>query len=153
MPDGRAGSGSPRGHGADTPHEHLEELARDECMLRLRARGVGRIGVAAPDGVAVFPVNYAVAEDAVIVRVRRGGVIDAATRDAVVALEIDHADSQYHEGWSVLVQGRCTQVDDPAELDALAQVPLEPWGDAARDVCLRIALDSVTGRTITHRAI
>jgi len=134
-------------------HEHLQAMRRDECLLRLRAHGVGRLGVRSGDGVAVFPVNYAVADDSVVVRVRRGGALDAATRDARVALEIDHADTLYHEGWSVLVVGPCTHVSDPDELGALSHLPLLPWGDEGRDLCLRIAMESVTGRSIHHRAI
>ncbi len=132
-------------------HDHLEDLERGECVLRLRAHGVGRIGVAPHGRVAVFPVNYAVDGDSIVVRVRRHGGLDDATRDAYVAVEIDQADPMYHEGWSVLVQGRCDHVTDPGELEALAHLPLLPWGDSDRDLYLRVAMESVTGRHIHHR--
>ncbi len=142
------------GTGADVggvSHDHIETLERDECVRRLAAHGVGRIGVAHRDGVGIFPVNYVVDGDSVVVRVRPDGELDEATRDSPVAIEIDHADNMYHEGWSVLVQGQCTHVTDPRELGALSHLPLLPWGGSDRDVYLRIALERVSGRHIHHR--
>jgi uncharacterized protein len=136
---------------ASASHDHIEILERDECIRRLAAHGVGRIGVVSRGKVAVFPVNYLVDGDSVIVRVRRDGGLDEATRGTFVAIEIDHADSMYHEGWSVLVQGRCAHVTDPEELDALGHLPLLPWGGPDRDTYLRVAMESVSGRHVHHR--
>jgi nitroimidazol reductase NimA-like FMN-containing flavoprotein (pyridoxamine 5'-phosphate oxidase superfamily) len=134
-------------------HDHLEGLEREECVRRLQEHGVGRIGVVAGGRVGIFPVNYTLDGDSVVVRVRHDGELDEATRDAFVALEIDHADPLYHEGWSVLVQGRCSHVTDPEELAALAHLPLLPWGGIDRDLFLRIPMEAVSGRHIHHRAV
>ncbi len=133
--------------------DHLERLERDECIRRLEAHGVGRIGVVAHGSVGIFPVNYAVAGDSIVVRVRHDGVIEKGTHGTAVAIEIDYADSMYHEGWSVLVQGRCEHVSDPDEIAALDHLPLLPWGDSERDLYLRVAMESVSGRHIHHRAV
>ena len=114
---------------------------------------MGRIGVQSGGKVLIFPVNYSVDGDSIIVRARRAGGLDEATCDAFVAFEIDHADSQYHEGWSVLVQGRCTHVTDAAEIESLSHLPLLPWSGSERDLYLRVHLDNVTGRSIDHRAV
>ncbi len=140
-------SGDPRSQ------DHLEDLGRAECIRRLEAAGVGRIGVSSGEKVLIFPVNYAVERDCIVVRARRGGGLDDATRDSIVAFEIDHADSQYHEGWSVLVQGHCSHVTDPKEIESLAHLPLLPWGGSERDLYLRVRMDHITGRSIDHRAI
>ena len=134
-------------------HDHIEPLARDECIRRLEARGVGRLGVETHGGVGIFPVNYVVDGDSIVVRVRRDGVLDERTDGTVVAVEIDEADSMYHEGWSVLVQGHCVHVRDAGELGALEQLPLLPWGGADRDLYLRVSMESVSGRHIHHRAV
>jgi len=137
---------------APASHDHIESLERGECIRRLAAHGVGRIGVESHGKVAIFPVNYVVDGASVVVRVRHDGELDEATRDTFVAIEIDHADSLYHEGWSVLVQGRCTHVTGSDELDALDHLPLLPWGGPDRDLYLRVAMESVSGRDIHHRA-
>jgi nitroimidazol reductase NimA-like FMN-containing flavoprotein (pyridoxamine 5'-phosphate oxidase superfamily) len=135
------------------PHDHLERLERDECIRRLEAHGVGRIGVVARGSVGIFPVNYVVAGDSIVVRVRRDGAIEEGTHGVAVAVEIDHADSMYHEGWSVLVQGHCVHVTDADEIDALEHLPLLPWGDSERDLYLRVSMESVSGRHLHHRAV
>jgi nitroimidazol reductase NimA-like FMN-containing flavoprotein (pyridoxamine 5'-phosphate oxidase superfamily) len=127
-------------------------MTPDECRQRLQSRGVGRIGVLADRMVEIYPVNYVVDGDDVVVRVRRGGQIDVGSQEgAWVALQIDHADARYHEGWGVLVHGHCTHVDDPDELARLARLPLTPWGDAGRTLFLRISMESVTGMRIHHQ--
>jgi len=133
--------------------DHLERLERDECIRRLESHGLGRIGVVAQGSVGIFPVNYVVAGDSIVVRVRHDGVIEKGTHGTVVAIEIDHADSMYHEGWSVLVQGHCVHISDPDEIAALDHLPLLPWGDSERDLYLRVAMESVSGRHIHHRAV
>ena len=89
----------------------------------MKAHGVGRVGATLRGRPIVYPVNYAVHEGAVIISTRAGGDIDLATNDAWTALEIDGADSLYHEGWSVLVLGRATHVSDPDELARLESRP------------------------------
>jgi hypothetical protein len=134
-------------------HDHLESLTPEECRQRLQAQGVGRIGVLADGMVEILPVNYVVDGDDVIVRVRHGGQIDVGSQDgAWVALQIDHADARYHEGWGVLVHGHCDHVTDPEETARLARLPLTPWGDGGRNLFLRISMESVTGMRIHHRA-
>jgi hypothetical protein len=137
------------GNGCDS--DHLEALDRDECILRLKAHGVGRVGATLYGRPLVYPVNYALHDDAVVIRTRAGGDIDQATDDAWVALEIDGSDSLYHEGWSVLVVGRATHVRDPFELARLRLVRLSPWADESRCSVVRIPLDEVSGRRLRHR--
>jgi len=137
--------------GGPVAHDHIETLGREECVRRLAAHGVARIGVEHRGGVGIFPVNYVLDGDSVVVRVRPDGVLDEATRGTLVAIEIDHADTMYHEGWSVLVQGRCTHVSDPGERDSLGHLPLLPWGGSDRDLYLRVAMERVSGRHIHHR--
>ncbi len=153
MSDGGFASGANGQSAFGASSDHLESLGRDECIRRLKAQGVGRIGVQSHGRVAIFPVNYVVDHDSVVVRVRHDGGLDRSTDGTFVAFEIDHADNLSHEGWSVLVQGHCAHVGDPAELVALERLPLLPWGGPDRDLHLRIAMDSVSGRHIHHRTV
>jgi hypothetical protein len=134
-------------------HDHLESLERPECLLRLQAHGVGRIGITIHGRPAIFPVNYVVHEDTIVLRTRGGGELATATDQVVVALEIDGFDTTYHEGWNVLVVGLATHVSDPIELSGLKGIRLSPWAGEDRDCLVRIALDEVTGRRLHHRAI
>ena len=130
--------------------EYLEDLDRDECVRLLEGRGVGRIGTTVRARPVIFPVNYVVHDNDVLFRTRRGSDLEVATRDAVAAFEIDGMDDFYHEGWSVLVVGRCSHVSDPAELDQLQTVRLSPWAGERRDRYVRISMEMVSGRRIRH---
>lgn len=136
---------------APTRTAHLEELTRDECIVRLESTGVGRVAAVLDSRPYISPVNYVVHEDAVIFRTRSGSRVHMATLDSYAALEIDSVDFMYHEGWSVLVQGRSSHVIDPDEVITLAQVCVAPWVDDARDSFVRIRFDEVRGERISHR--
>ena len=157
MPVSSSTSAIEGGHGDRDGHEssgtdHLEALDRDECILRLKQHGVGRVGAILRGRPIVYPVNYAVHESAVLIRTRVGGDIDLATTDAWAVLEIDGADNLYHEGWSVLVVGRATHVSDPDELVKLKLMRLSPWADERRHRVVSIPLDDVSGRRLHHRS-
>jgi uncharacterized protein len=130
--------------------EYLEALDRDECLRLLEGRGVGRIGITVLDLPAIFPVNYAVHDNEILFRTRGGSDLDVATREMMAAFEIDGTDGLYHEGWSVLVVGRCSHVTDPAELDEIQDVRLSPWAGEDRDLYVRIPMEMVSGRRIHH---
>jgi Pyridoxamine 5'-phosphate oxidase len=131
--------------------EHLEILDPAECRLLLEERGVGRIGGALHGHPVIFPVNYVVLDDAIVCRARRGGDLERATCNVLVAFEIDRADNIYHEGWSVLAVGRSSHMTDPSELAQFQGLHLLPWAGEERDLFVRISLDEVSGRRIHHR--
>lgn len=132
-------------------HEHLEILDRVECLQLLEGRGMGRIGAVVRGHPVIFPVNYVVFNDAILFCAKRGGDLDRATLNVTTAFEIDGTDNIYHEGWSVLVIGRCIHLTEPVELDQLQAVILSPWAGEGRDLFVRISLDEVSGRRILHR--
>lgn len=131
--------------------EHLEELGREECLRLLKAHGVGRVGASVQCRPIIYPVNYTLADDSILFLTRPGGDLDKATEGTIVAFEIDSADFAYHEGWSVLVVGRSAHVSDPAALIRARQVSLLPWAGEERTSMVRIVLDHVSGRRISHR--
>lgn len=129
----------------------LRVLPRDEC-IRLLATielSLGRVAFIDQARPVVLPVNYRVRDDAVIFRTDPGSKLDAATRGAWVAFEVDHVDAWWQEGWSVLVHGRAEHVEDPGELERLQQLlPLHPWAPGAKTHYVRIPMTHVSGRQI-----
>jgi len=136
-------------HGAMRMNVHeLELLAPEECEQLLAQRNVGRVGVSVGALPVVLPVNYAMLDGDVVIRTGAGTKLDAALAGCVVAFEIDHVDPFYHEGWSVLVQGRATVINDPAQVDAARRLPLRPWAPGSRDRYVRIPAEVISGRRI-----
>lgn len=120
----------------------LAVLDGPECWDLLRSQPVGRIAWSGSQGMSVVPVNYAVAEDeAIVLRTTPYSLLARDVADRDVAFEVDHVDAAHHEGWSVLVRGRCVRQRHTPEHP-------EPWVTGPRFLGLRIEVRSVSGRRV-----
>jgi uncharacterized protein len=126
----------------------LAELSRAECLRLLATVAIGRISYTRQALPAVEPVNFALADGAIVIRTDAGGKLAAATRRAVVAFQADDLDLVLRSGWSVTVVGRCEEVTDAGEVARLDRLGLESWAPGARDHFLRIVPAIVTGRKL-----
>jgi len=133
--------------------EGLGLIDEAECLVLLASQSVGRVAVSVGAVPAVFPVNFGVLDNTIVFRTAAGTKLDVATRNSVIAFEVDKIDPVYHEGWSVLVVGMAEELTDPATLQRALDLPLAPWAPGSRDhvVCVRPEL--VSGRRIVHRAV
>lgn len=126
---------------SDVRPGRLEVLSADECWELLHTRPVGRVGWSGIEGVSVVPVNYAIDRETVLLRTTPYSLMarDCAGRE--VAFEVDEIDAERHEGWSVLVRGRCERQERAADEP-------HPWATGSRVLGLRITVRSLTGRRI-----
>jgi uncharacterized protein len=129
--------------------QELQALTPGECELLLAQTTVGRVGISVGALPVVLPVNYAMLDGDVVIRTGAGTKLDAALTGAVVAFEVDHIDPVYHEGWSVLLQGRATEIVDPDDVERARRLPLNPWAPGTRDRYVRIPVEVISGRRIT----
>lgn len=128
--------------------EELMELGRSECETLLRRGVVGRVALATPTGPHIVPLNYAVSEGDVVVCTTPYSLLGTYGRDHLLAFEVDHFEYPRQRGWSVVVRGRATAVDDSEELRTLVRVLPRPWATGSRSLYLRIPLTEVTGRRL-----
>jgi uncharacterized protein len=128
--------------------QELQMLSPAECERLLAHTTVGRVGISIGALPVVVPVNYAMLDGDVVVRTGAGTKLDAALAGSVVAFEVDHVDPVYHEGWSVLLQGRASEIVDADELDRARRLPLRPWAPGTRDRFIRIPAEVLSGRRI-----
>ena len=138
----------PPGQGHALLHPRLRDLTPQECRALLSTHGVGRLALTTRDGPAVFPVNYEVADDALLFRTTPGAA-PAAAVGTEVAFEVDHVDEAMSQGWSVLALGRAEAVTDPdaaRRLDERAHS--RPWAGGERTLWVRIRPERLTGRRI-----
>lgn len=141
----------PPGRGRAGRHPELRELSKQQCEAHLQAGGVGRVVFMARRGPVAHPVNFAVSEGDVLVStsVTHAQLLEEQPR---LSFEIDRVDEPMGEGWSVLVTGRASRVDDPDEVVELAALGLVPWAGGRRHVLVRIHPDEITGRLIVQPA-
>ena len=127
------------------------ELTERECLELLATQDVGRLGVVEGGYPLVFPVNYALDGDAIIVRTDAGTKLDAA-RMARVGFEVDHINRDMASGWSVLVKGAAVELYPASDAYRHARaVAATPWVPGDKGHVLRIAPVSITGRLLTTR--
>ena len=67
---------------------------------------------------------------------------------SLVAFEVDEIDYEWHNGWSVLIEGRIERVDDVEQLHRLHAAWPRPWVDGARNVVARVTPREITGRRL-----
>ena len=127
-------------------HHGLELLEVEECLSLLRSKSVGRLGLSASSLPIVLPVRYLVDDDRILLATGRDTRMAAATHDTVVAFEVDDFDSDDMTGWSVMVQGRASELVD--HVDAVGAEELSSWigSDPVRCVC--IPMEIVSGQRL-----
>ena len=104
-------------------HSGLGVLSREECLRRIRSARVGRVAF-----------------------VENGEPV-------ILAFEVDAFDVERLAGWSVVIRGVASVVDDQAEVTRLATFGVMPWADLAeRTNWVRIRAYSLTGREVVHPA-
>ena len=126
----------------------MEILDRAHSLRLVASAAVGRLAIHAGALPAIVPVNFALTDEAVVLRTSTGSKLQQAIDNAVVAFEVDDYDTLRHTGWSVNIVGIARQVTDPVALEELRRVPLAHW--APGDAChlVTIGLDVVSGRRI-----
>ena len=87
------------------PTSEIRELPEERCWELLADHDVGRLAVSVMNRPDIFPVNYVVADGAIMVRSAPGQKFAAATLGTAVAFEVDALDETTKTGWSIVVQG------------------------------------------------
>jgi uncharacterized protein len=128
----------------------LEVLSPEECLQHLATHPtrVGRIAFVADGWPVVLPVSYALHRGDVVFRTSLGTKLDTVHRQAPVGFEVDDVDPATSAGWSVLIQGRASEVADLGELSALQALPLRQWVPGVRNRWVRIEAVRTTGRRL-----
>lgn len=130
----------------------LEVLEREECLRLLTTASFGRVALNSKALPIVLPVNYALGEHGIVFRTARGTQLAAATRNTIVAFEVDEIDVIRHTGWSVLVTGMAREITDPTELDDVNRLPLDHWAPATSNRYVCVSMELMSGRrTISDR--
>ena len=133
-----------------TDHTGLEVLDLETCLARLVAVPVGRLAFHLDGELTILPVAHTLDGVDVCFRTTGDSKIQAAVDRDAVAYEVDEFDAETKTGWSVLVQGTATIVDDEADVRRLDQAARAPWVPPHREAStwVRIRTQSITGRAL-----
>ena len=128
----------------------LVELDAEQCYRLLATHEIGRLGVNAEHFPLIFPVNYALDRDAIVVRTQRGTKLTAAGH-ANVTFEVDDIDRRTRSGWSVLVRGLAEEVTSAHRAELIERTrasEVRPWAPGEHGHWLRIIPQAISGRRI-----
>lgn len=148
LPRGADRRGSAPGrHRLSRAPRRLEPLEADECWQLLRSDSVGRLVYTFQALPAVVPVNYVVLGESILVRTSAQSRIGQLPDGTVVAFEVDSVDRRTRTGWSVVLVGSTTALQEtPEGMGVSLDLPGVPWVTVEDGVTLRISAGFVTGR-------
>jgi uncharacterized protein len=91
------------------------------------------------------PVNFVLVEGRVVFRTAYGTTFRAAVlSDRPISFQVDEIDPARRLGWSVLVQGRASEM---GEWD-VAHVRLRPWVSGPKPHIIQLVPERITGRRL-----
>lgn len=131
---------------ATRPTTHALEAV--DCYRLLGTTCVGRVVGTADALPLVLPVNYCLDGRSIVFRTSADGRLAAATRNVVVAFEVDSIDTGTWTGWSVVVTGVASPLEEPGDVIRAQQLGLVSWVGEERDHFVRIVPGLVTGRRL-----
>lgn len=130
----------------DLDRDGLVVLDRAECLRLLASATLGRIGLTSRALPMVLPVSFRFDGQRILIRTGSDTRLAAATRDAVVAFEVDDVDPIWHTGWSVMVTGVAHHVVDRGELAVIGETPLARRAPRGGDLVVSIVPELISGR-------
>jgi nitroimidazol reductase NimA-like FMN-containing flavoprotein (pyridoxamine 5'-phosphate oxidase superfamily) len=115
----------------------------------LAAENIGRLAIVAGGIPQIFPVNYVLDGEMIVIRSDPGTKLDSGP-GTLACFEIDFFERDRRRGWSVVAGGRLEEVTR-YDAEALAQakaLPVDPWAGGEKAHWLRLVATQVTGRRV-----
>ncbi|HET8601484.1 MAG TPA: pyridoxamine 5'-phosphate oxidase family protein [Segeticoccus sp.] len=135
----------------DWDRRGLGILDREECLRRIGEVAVGRLGFLREGDLTILPVNHVLHGEDVTFRTTWGSKLQLAANGERVAFEVDNFHLDTESGWSVLVRGRTSIIEDPALREELEQEALESWlPPSANSFWVRVHPEDISGREIVR---
>ena len=130
-------------------HAGMEILSPDECRQLLAETAVGRIAFVEGGEPTILPITIGMWDGAIVFTTGHGSKLEAAITERPVAVEIDGWDATTRTGWSVVVKGTATHVDDGREIGSLDRLSVSSWvrPGVPKD-WVRINATEITGRRV-----
>jgi uncharacterized protein len=133
--------------GAHYASPEVLALSSEQCWSRLRSQQLGRVVIDVRDRPHVFPVNYAIAEQAIVFRTAAGAKLEYGP-GSMSCFEIDSYDRHSLEGWSVMAFGRLEDITTATdELSrTLRAIEIHPVAPGSKLHSIALKVDEVSGR-------
>jgi uncharacterized protein len=125
-----------------------EQLDRATCLGLIAGQQVGRLIFTIGALPAVRVMNFALADQVILLRTSADATAARRLSDVIVAFEVDELDPATSSGWSVTVTGRASLVTDPETVARYREVGLVPWALGVREQFMTISTEIVVGQRV-----
>lgn len=128
----------------------MEALSESQCYELLDTAVIGRVGLTAKGEQTILPVNYALDEHSIVIKVAQFSTLAEYAPMTQVVFEVDHLDEAHQEGWSVLLRGMAHDVTNAIEIttERLHQLSISPWAPGEKPIWLKINPREISGRRV-----
>jgi len=122
----------------------IEDMTDQECWAILDRERFGRLAVAVHGEPDIFPINFIVDGNALLMRTAPGTKLTELVINAAVAVECDGRDGDV--AWSVILKGAARMVDSLSETYADDEKHLETWLPSDKPIYVEITPRELSGR-------
>lgn len=132
------------------PPEQSAVLTTAQCWELLAQEVVGRLGVVAQGYPLIFPVNFGLDDQVVVIQTGPGLKLTSADH-ANVSFEVDRLDRHTGRGWSVLLRGLAEEVTEEhstATRGRTTAAGTQPWEAGPHEHQLRVIPHGISGRSV-----
>ncbi|CAM3042000.1 Pyridoxamine 5'-phosphate oxidase [Arthrobacter ulcerisalmonis] len=119
-------------------------LSDDESWKVLERCQYGRLALSVLDEPDIYPTNFIVHNQTLLVRTNPGTKLAELTVNARVAFEVDEVVDG--EAWSVVLKGTARVIESQKEIDEANKLPLKPWIPTRKYTYVEITPARVHGR-------
>lgn len=133
----------------------VHELSAEQCLERLAAATVGRVGYVSQRGLQIIPVNYRLSGTTLMLATApRSSLAQLGEMGGSVAFEVDYHGQNFDVAWSVLMHGTVRQLDS-AGRQRLTELrrPLLSWLGEAATQHLEFVPDDFSGRVLQNHGM
>lgn len=137
---------------ATDPRNGAQILTNEECWQRLHANSLGRLAVSVGEVPDIFPINYALVEESIILRTTEGSKLASIAVNRRIAFEIDGLDEPTNVAWSVVLHGIAEIIEHSALEAKIESLPWFPWNVAPKNRFVQLTANDVSGRAFVAHA-
>lgn len=128
----------------NAPEGPITVLTEAESWKLLATTALGRLAVSVADRPEIFPVNYYVDHDSILIRTAQGTKLLSLTINEHVAFESDGYTES--DAWSVVARGTAVALESQDEIMVADSLPFKPWVPTLKYIYVRISPTEISGR-------
>jgi uncharacterized protein len=128
----------------NAPNGPITVLTEAESWKMLATTALGRLAVSVANRPEIFPVNFYVDHDSILIRTAQGTKLVSLTINENVAFEADGYSES--DAWSVVARGTAVALESQEEIMGANSLPFKPWVPTLKYVFVRITPTEISGR-------